>query len=127
MATRKTHQRAILLGVIGFVITLFITDWAISYFSLTGAPRLIVALFPAIPLTYWWLQYPALLKKMDELEKTIELEALAKGGGLVLWLITIWALLVSQIDIPDFPLFLVAPIFVIFYALARWLVARKYK
>lgn len=127
MTTRKTHQRAIVLGVIGFVVTLFISDWAISYFSLTGITSLIVALFPAIPLTYWWLQYPALLKKMDELEQTIELEALAKGTGIGLWLITVWALLAPYIDIPNFPLFLIPPIFVFFYAVARWLVARKYK
>ena len=127
MTTKKTHQRAIFMGVLGFILASFLSFWVIDYFTLQGAPRVIVALIPAVPLTYGWMQYPGLLKALDELEQAIELEAMAKGMGIGLWVITLWALLTPHMAIPEFELFLVPPFLVLMYAMARWFVARKFK
>lgn len=127
MTKKLSHQKALNMGVVGFVIMVFLSDWVLDNYTLTGWKNILVVLLPAIPLTYWWGQYPRLLKEMDELEQSIELEALAKGVGVGVWVITIIALLATQISGLKFPLFMVAPTIALFYGIARILVVRKYK
>ena len=127
MASQKKHQRAVVFGVVSFVIAILVTDWLLLNLALEGIDRTIVAMLPVIALTYWWWQYPSLLAAMDELERAIELEALAKGVGIALWVITTWALLEPHTDIPKMPLFAVAPIIAAFYGIAQTVVSRKYR
>ncbi len=127
MKPMARHKIAIYSGVVGFVLTLLLADWLITRYALSGPLLILVAVLPIVPLSYWWRQYPREIAQLDELERSIEFKALAWGTGLGLWVVTVWAILQAYNVLPEMPLFLVAPIVAVFYGLARWQVARKYR
>lgn len=93
--------------------------------------RGVAALVPSVPLVFWYLRISRWLKEIDELERTIHLEALVVQFALTGVLVMSYGMLARLQVVPDFRITDVFPILWLsmfaFWHFGLWAVRRKYQ
>lgn len=93
--------------------------------------RLVAGLVPCVPLVFWYLRISRWLKEIDELERTIHLEALVVQFALTGVLVMSYGMLARLRVTPDFRITDVFPFLwlgmFVFWHFGLWAVRRKYQ
>ena len=81
------------VSVVAWLLSYFAARWALNEFATAGtAIRLAIALVPLVPFVVFLLGFIAHLRRTDELERRVQLEALAVAFPLTVVLLMLLAL-----------------------------------
>lgn len=80
-----------------------------------------------VTLTAWWMFYLRQIIRLGEFERVVAVQALAVTCALVLWVATVWALATALFGFVSFPLFLIAPLAAMIFALVRFGLFLRYR
>ena len=80
-----------------------------------------------VTLASWFIFYVMTYRRLDELERASELQAIALAGGLAVFFAAVWGLGEAFLGAPDFPLAFIAPLFSALYAIIRLLISLRYR
>lgn len=95
-----------------------------------GAPpalKIAAAFVPVAILALWFGYYLRQLRRLDELERSIEHRSLAAALGLTVFVVTSWGLFTQLLGAPLFPAVFVAPLAAGIYGLIRAAIAWRYR
>lgn len=92
----------------------------------TGAAAFFVGVAVAA-LAAWFTLHLRRFRSLDEFERVVELRSLSLAGGGVVLFAASWGVAEIILGAPDFPLAMLAPMFSIFYVLARFRVASDFR
>ena len=120
----RSYAREFGLAMVAYGATLFLSIWLIN--TAPGAPwRFAIALLPMIPAIGVLVAVLRQLRRMDELQRQIQFEALAFAfAGTAL--ITFGYGFVENVGLPHLNWFWVWPIMAILWAIGSALAARRY-
>lgn len=108
-----------------FAASIFASDYILSHYSASLWTFIAIAL-PVIAATFWaWMIYSH-IRKLEEFERSIAVNAFAMTFGLLLWAITCYALVAESLNWPSLPIFLLAPVAVILWQALWETLRRKY-
>lgn len=92
----------------------------------TGAAAFFVGVAVAA-LVAWFMLHLRRFRTLDEFERVVELRSLSLAGGGVVLFAASWGVAEIILGASDFPLAMLAPMFSIFYVLARFRVASDFR
>ena len=78
--------------------------------STTLISKIFIAGLPVFALTIWAGMIAKQIYKLDEFSKTLAINSLAVTFGVMLWTITSYEIIGETFGLPNFPIFLLAPI-----------------
>lgn len=78
-------------------------------------------------LAAWFMLHLRRFRSLDEFERVIELRSISLAGGGVVLFAASWGVAEIILGVPDFPLAMLAPMFSIFYVLARFRIASDFR
>ncbi|MFN0159384.1 MAG: hypothetical protein ACKVRP_15085 [Bacteroidota bacterium] len=91
-----------LVSAIGFVVAYFVARGGLEMSELSTWMRVALALLPVVPFVFMLIGFARGIREMDELERRIQLEALAFAFPMAMLLILTLGLLELAIDLsPD--------------------------
>lgn len=112
---------------IAFLAAVFTADhFANAGPAAFGIASVCVAAAIAI-LVFWFMLYFRRHRALDEFERVVELRALAIAGAGAVLFATSWGVAEIILAAPDFPPAMLAPMFSIFYVLARLRIASDFR
>lgn len=128
-AARK-HQLAFLTAVIISVLSIFGTMilmlYMVKWFGFYSPVRYITALLPAVPLVFAMREFISGLRVMDELQRTIQLEALAFSLAGVC-IVSIVSTMLEIVEIPRIMGLAYPVIAAVLWAVGLFVAGRKYR
>lgn len=101
-----------LLG--GFALVMLATTEVIPRAEMAWQ-RWLFAAGPISLLLVWAWEFFRVIRAQDEMMQTMHLRAVAIAAGLVLLAASLWGILERLLDVPDFPLSLLLPVFAAVY------------
>jgi hypothetical protein len=104
-----------------YALVCFAAPWAIERIEATGPTRIAIAASPAIPMLAVLWAMARRIGAIDEYLRSIQARALLIGAALTLAFTTLYGFLELLAGAPDFPLFLVLPVFFGCWGLASFL------
>lgn len=109
-----------------FLASVFIADKIIS-----GEPnmlaRILSASAPVAFLSLWWAFHARRTLRLDEFARAIEIRSFAIAGAALVWIGTVWGLMILYFSAPPPPLILVAPLAALIYGAARTIILSGYR
>lgn len=117
--------RRILLSAVLFLGSLFLSNWLLDQ-DLAQAYQVIASVLPAIPGAYLAYSIGAAIAQLDELQRSIQLEAIGIGFGCSLIVFLTYALLV-QVGIPQVSWMFVPLVLVLMWGLGKLWTVWKYR
>lgn len=117
--------RRILISAVLFLGSLFLSNWLLDQ-DLEQAYQVIAAVLPAIPGAYLAYSIGAAIAQLDELQRSIQLEAIGIGFGCSLIVFLAYALLV-QVGIPQVSWMFVPLVLVLMWGLGKLWTMWKYR
>ncbi|WCL52755.1 hypothetical protein [Gimibacter soli] len=111
----------------GFVISFVAGKDLVAVEGVTTASRLMGALVPVSLLTIWFLYYFFQIRRMDELERYLEVLSLAVAGGVCMWIVIVWGTLSAFMQWEEADIMLAAPIVAGVYGLIRGFMMVRYR
>jgi hypothetical protein len=123
--TNQSAQRAY-LGVMGpamlvYAFACFAAPWAIEATGATGTTRVAIAASPALPMLLVLWAMARRIGSIDEYLRSIQARSLLIAAALTFAFTTLYGFLELLADFPDFPLFLVLPVFFGCWGLASFI------
>jgi hypothetical protein len=102
---------------------------AINKLALSFQIKAFLAVLTAAPLLFviWAVGELLADPKMDEFEKMIMVRCMLYATGLVMAVAAVWGFLENFADVADFPLYMIFPLFWMFFGLVNPLVRRSFK
>ena len=105
--------------------------FAAERFAQTGPAATGVAVFfvggAIAALSVWFMLHIRRFRSLDEFERIVELRSLSLAGGGIVLFAASWGVAEVILGAPDFPLAMLAPMFSIFYVLARFRVGSDFR
>jgi hypothetical protein len=108
-----------------FLGSLFLSNWLLDQ-DLAQAYQVIASVLPAIPGAYLAYSIGAAIAQLDELQRSIQLEAIGIGFGCSLIVFLTYALLV-QVGIPQVSWMFVPLVLVLMWGLGKLWTVWKYR
>jgi hypothetical protein len=125
----RRYYRTSLWPSLAFIALVASHEWASRQAGLAPSLRIAFALAPVLAMTWMFAAYLHFLRDCDELERRIELGALAWAAGITLQA-SMGVMLLLDADLVDWPARLVAAwlclLLVLSYALIRGWLHRRY-
>ena len=102
---------------------------AINHLELSFQIKAVLSVLTAAPLLFiiWAVGELLADPKMDEFERMIMVRCSLYATGLVMAVATVWGFLENFAEVPDFPLYMMFPLFWFFFGLVNPLVRRQFK
>jgi hypothetical protein len=92
----------------------------------SGVGRYALAVLPVAPLPFAVLSFVRAMRRMDELQRRIQLEAISFGFGTTL-LITLTIGFLENAGLPRLSWIWVTPLMIPLWALGQWIASRHYR
>lgn len=122
------YRRRLAAAMIAYFLALVGSLSVLRGGHLTGPLLWIVAAAPAIPILGVLIVMGLYLKEEpDEFERAVHVEAMLWGLGAVLAVTTVWGFLSNAQVIPAPPLFLIFPLFCLFWGISQPFIRRRYQ
>ena len=94
--------------------------------SLSFAGKSLLAALPILVITIWTWSMTNRIRKLEDFDKSIAVNAFAIAFGAMLWGVTCYALISPAFGLPDFPVYLLAPMAVILWHVIWEILRLKY-
>lgn len=83
--------------------------------------RIAATVIPTTILIVWGRAFARMIRGEDEMMHLLQLRAVAIGGGLVLFVASLWGLFEELLGAPRFPGFLLLPAFAVAYSIVLFM------
>jgi hypothetical protein len=124
-AAARAYMVQFLSAMAAYVVLLLLSVYVLQH-NPTAAWRGLVAVLPAIPAGVGLLVFVRYLGRMDELQRRIQLDAIAFAAGAVAILTFSWGLL-ENAGFPHLSLIWVMPLMAVSWGLAASVAAYRYR
>ncbi len=124
-AAARAYTAQFLSTMAAYVVLLLLSVYVLQH-NPTAAWRGLVAVLPAIPASVGLLVFVRYLGRMDELQRRIQLDAIAFAAGAVAILTFSWGLL-ENAGFPHLSLIWVMPLMAVIWGLAASVAAYRYR
>lgn len=92
--------------------------------SLSFIAKVFMAFLPILVITVWTWSMTKDIRKLEDFDKSVAVNAFAIAFGAMLWVVTCYALLSVVFGFPDFPVILLAPMGVMMWHII-WIILRS--
>ncbi len=86
-----------------------------------GEARIAAVVLPTVILILWGGAFARMIRREDEMMHLLQLRAVSIGGGLVLFLASLWGLFEEMLDAPQLPGYLLLPAFAVVYSIVLFI------
>lgn len=124
MQNHREYQRRFAVAIGGYVIILLLSVYLLERTE-QQMIRVILALLPIIPVSYGLWGYMQFIRQLDELQKRIQLEAIAFSMGLTGIITFTWGFLQGA-GLPPLESIWVFPMMIAFWGVGQFIAQRQY-
>ncbi len=117
------------MGLFFYILVLMVSVAALNRFDLSTQVKSILAVLTALPIGWiiWAMGRFIADPDIDEFERMIITRSLLLSTGLTLFFAAIWGFLENFAQAPDFPLYILVPVFFGLFGMVQPFVRRGYK
>ena len=109
-----------------YSVLCFVVPEVLRGMSKEGVLALVIGVSPAYPLAAVLWLYIKEIARLDEFQQKVQMLSLAIATAVILTGTTAWGFVVLHLEYPAFPSFLLLPVYLLVWAIAGWLVKRRY-
>ena len=120
------HPPGFWIGMLLYLGTMAAAGWTLKSFPTPGAWRVLVGLFPSLPLALMWHGYLRMVRHQDELYRRIQLEAVAVAAGTTLLFSFSWGFLEEFGVVPHLNPIWAGQLLVFSYGISAGLLNQRY-
>lgn len=126
---RQRYNTRLITFAVLHVVMLMASDLAIERFHVSVQLRVILAVLTALPLggLMWAVISLMADPQGDEFERTVLARSLIYAAGMIMFFAAIWGFLENFAQAPDFPLYLMIPLYFVLFGLTQPFVRGTYK
>lgn len=129
MIGRKTYNLAVLGLMVFYTALCFVVPEFLKAMKAdggVGAMATLIGASPSYPLAVVLVLYIRRLTKLDEFQQRVQLLALAASTAIILIGGTAYGFIVLHLSYPEFPLFLIMPVYLVIWTVSGWFFKRRY-
>jgi len=119
---RQTSSQIIFGGL--FAASLIVPNKLIAKDSIVAKPLSVV--LPIVILTAWAWALAAYVRNLEEFERSLAVNSFAITFGTLLWGLTCYGILALSLDLPSFPVALLAPLAVVLWQISWEILKKRY-
>ena len=127
LKTKRLAWRQFAVGMVLYVITIFVTSALGTRLELTRAPLIVLGLLPMVPAVWAMLGRIRAIRTEDEQQQRIVGEALHWSLGLTGLVTFSYGLLEAYADLPPVNMMAVWPLITIFFAMGQVISRRRFR
>jgi len=122
----RQYTRRFTLAMVGYVITILITQSLLNNMEANSLPSYLVSIIPVIPVGFGMFAFLSYLRTMDELQRRIQLDAV--GFSVVLTTIITFTLgMLETAGLPSIGLVWVMPMLIGFWGIGLRFAGKRYE